>query len=88
MLIGFQNFIHNVAFNSRIINLAYVSHLLSESLMKEVIPKDSSDKFSLLDSIPIITCSGKRQGKVANQITNKSYCSTENLYYHGVICML
>ncbi len=66
MLIGFQNFIHNVAFNSRINNLAYVSHLLSESLMKEFIPKDSSDKFSLLDSMPIITCSGKRQAKVAN----------------------
>ena len=45
-----------VAFNSRINNLAYVLQMLSESLMKEVIPKDSSDKFSLLDSMPIITC--------------------------------
>jgi hypothetical protein len=73
-----------VAFNTRINNLAYVLQLLSESLMKEFIPENASDTVSLLDSMPIITCSGKRQGKVAKQITNKSYCSTKNLYYHGV----
>ena len=39
---------------------------------------------SLLDSMPIITSSGKRKGKVATELTDKGYCSTKNLYYHGV----
>ena len=73
-----------VAFNTRINNLAYVLQLLSESLMKEFIPENSSDNISLLDSMPIITCSGKREGRVAKHITDKSYCSTKNLWYYGV----
>lgn len=73
-----------VAFNTRINRLAPVFALLSESFIKEFSPKNISDKYSLLDSMPIITCSGKREGKVAREITNKSYCSTKNLYYFGV----
>ena len=34
--------------------------------------------------MPIITCSGKRSGKVANDLTDKGYCSTKSLYYFGV----
>lgn len=34
--------------------------------------------------MPIITCSGKRTPKVALEITDKSFCSTKNLYYHGL----
>jgi hypothetical protein len=37
-----------------------------------------------LDSIPIITCSGKRAGKVAREITDKGYCSTKSMYYYGL----
>jgi hypothetical protein len=37
-----------------------------------------------LDSLPIITCSGKRTGKVASEITDKGYCSTKSLYYFGL----
>lgn len=73
-----------VAFNTRINNLAHVFQMLSESFMQDFIPESTSNKFSLLDSMPIITCSGKRQGKVAKEITNKSYCSTKRLFYHGV----
>ncbi len=39
---------------------------------------------SLLDSMPIITCSGKRKGKVAREITDKEYCSTKCTYYYGL----
>ncbi len=39
---------------------------------------------SLLGSIPIITCSGKRKAKVATEITDKGYCSTKSLYYYGL----
>ena len=38
---------------------------------------------SLLDSMPIITCSGKRAGKIAPQLTDKGYCSTKKLHYYG-----
>ena len=34
--------------------------------------------------MPIITCSGKRNGKVAKELTDKGYCSTKSLYYYGV----
>jgi Transposase DDE domain len=36
------------------------------------------------DSYPIITCSGKRQAKVALDIVDKGYCASKNLWYHGV----
>ena len=39
---------------------------------------------SLLDSMPIITCSGKRSGKVAREITDKGFCSTKGIYYYGL----
>lgn len=37
-----------------------------------------------MDSMPIITCSGKRIGKVARELTDKGYCSTKGMYYYGL----
>lgn len=34
--------------------------------------------------MPIITCSGKRSGNVAKDITDKGYCSTKSMFYYGV----
>ena len=34
--------------------------------------------------MPIITCLGKRLGKVAREITDKGYCSTKGIYYYGL----
>ena len=50
--------------------------LLSRSIEEEAL--------ILGDSFPIITCSGKRSGKVAQGITNKGYCSSKDLHYYGV----
>ena len=36
---------------------------------------------ALIDSMPIITCSEKRSGKVAKEITDKGFCSTKGMYY-------
>ena len=47
-------------------------------------PTDCSENQSLLDSLPIITCSGKRLGKVAPEITAKGYCSTKSMFYYGL----
>lgn len=71
-------------FNTRLNRLSYVFQLLTELLMKDFMPQEYSENTSLIDSMPIITCSGKRQGKVAKGITDKSFCSTKNLYYYGV----
>jgi hypothetical protein len=47
-------------------------------------PEDCFHNQSLLDSMPIVTCSGKRSGNVAKEITNKGYCSTKSMFYNGV----
>lgn len=73
-----------VAFCTRLNRLADVFPILLNSMLNEFAPADISTNTSLLDSMPIITCSGKRQGKVARDITDKSFCSTKNLYYYGV----
>jgi len=73
-----------VAFTSRLNRLAVAFQLFSAYLIAEFVPKDASTRISVLDSMPIITCSGKREAKVANEIADKSYCATKNLYYYGV----
>jgi hypothetical protein len=72
------------AFNNRLNRLSEAfTHLISP-LLSEFIPKDCSWEVSVLDSMPIITCSGKRAGKVAPELTDKGYCSTKGMYYYGV----
>ena len=41
-------------------------------------------KVLLGDSFPVITCSHKRSGKVAKELTAKGYCATKKLHYYGV----
>lgn len=73
-----------VAFNNRVNRLGEAFSRLCSILLCDHKPVDCSLDFSLLDSMPIITCSGKRAGKVAREITNKGFCSTKNLYYYGL----
>lgn len=72
------------AFNYRINRLTNVMNTLTELLLTEFTPKESSTKFSVLDSMAIITCSGKQSGKVAPEIADKGYCSTKSMYYYGM----
>jgi len=58
--------------------------MLTEMLLADFQPKDCCLNQSLLDSMPIITCSGKRTGKVAKEITDKGYNSTKGFYYYGL----
>ena len=71
------------AFCSRLNRLASVFPVLVNCLLQDVDQKGIDVQISLLDSMPIITCSGKRAGKVAPQITDKGYCSTKRLHYYG-----
>ncbi len=45
---------------------------------------DDIGMFSVMDSMPIITCSGKRKGKVAPEITDKGFCSSKSMHYYGL----
>ncbi len=57
---------------------------LSELLVRDFQPSDCIIDQNLLDSMPIITCSGKRNGKDAREIIDKDYCSTKGMYYYGM----
>jgi Transposase DDE domain len=75
-------------FNARInaLNPALLALLpiLLQNIENQGIVKGISQDIVLVDSYPIILCSGKRQGKVATELSDKSFCSTKNLYYYGV----
>lgn len=72
------------AFNQRINRLSNVMNTFVGLILSEFAPKECSTKLSVLDSMPIITCSGKRSGKVAPEITDKGYSSTKSIYYYGL----
>lgn len=73
-----------VAFVKRLNRLGEAFKSLCTLLLCAKVPIECRKDFSLLDSMPIITCSGKRSPSVALEITDKGYCSTKNLYYHGL----
>lgn len=72
------------ALNNRLNRISRDMNTLVEGLLTEFRPEGCCLDHSLLDSMPIITCSGKRQGKVAKEITSKGYCSTKSMYYYGM----
>jgi hypothetical protein len=72
------------AFNNRINRLSEAFTQIVSPMLAEFMPKDCSTEVSILDSMPIITCSGKRVGKVAPELTDKGYCSTKGMYYYGI----
>lgn len=72
------------AFNKRLNRLYGAFNRLVSLLLENHAPEDCLFDQSLLDSMPIITCSGKRQGKVARELTDKGYCSTKSMYYYGM----
>ena len=80
----FPNLNSYQAFNHRLNSLSAVMRKLTQQLIYQFTPSDCSDKQSLLDSMPIILCSGKRKGKVATELNDKGYCSTKAMYYYGV----
>jgi len=72
------------AFNVRINRLSEAFRILSEILLSENCPPDCDLNTSVMDSLPIITCSGKRSPSVAKEITDKGYCSSKSMYYYGL----
>lgn len=74
-------------FNARLNNLSGSIPYLIDLVLIDLqgIENQSIDKnISLIDSMPIILCSGKRKGKVAPELSEKSFCATKGIYYFGV----
>lgn len=72
------------SFDNRLNKLNAAFSRLVEILLVKNQPEDCCLNESVLDSLPIIICSGKRSSKVAKEITDKSYCSTKGIFYHGL----
>lgn len=72
------------AFNNRLNRLAPVFPYLVQSILNDIGLDSVHQPISLLDSMPIITCSSKRDGKVARALTDKGYCATKRLHYYGI----
>jgi hypothetical protein len=72
------------AFIMRINRLSEAFRNIADILLSNYCPKDCDLNTSLMDSLPIITCSGKRYPSVAKEITDKGFCSTKSMYYFGL----
>jgi transposase len=73
------------AFNHRLNFLAPALQALAEALVCKM-PVQASVKSHLLDSMPIVVAKGTRsnQAKVAPELCDKSYCSSQKMWYYGV----
>jgi hypothetical protein len=72
------------AFNDRLNRLNVVFPDLI-ALLLENSPIEEDLKLVLIgDSCPIVTCSGKRSGKVAKNKTDKGRCASKGMWYYGV----
>lgn len=75
------------AYNSRLNRLAGVFPILAEYLQEKYQSLNTDNttfSYLLTDSMPIITCAGNRQAKVALDLCDKGYNSTKKMYYYGV----
>lgn len=71
------------AFNRRLNRLGVLFPLLVGIFLEDADKQGINFQVSLLDSLPIITCSSKRSGKVARELTDKGFCATKSLHYYG-----
>lgn len=71
------------AYNARLNRIAPVFPVLVEHLLAKY-EDGQCPQISLTDSMPIVTCSGKRSGKVAREVCDKGYNSTKKMHFFGV----
>jgi hypothetical protein len=74
-------------FNTRLNNLSdCLVALVTRQLdyLKSIDNQLVNAEISLVDALPIMLCSGKRQGVVAPEISDKTFCATKGIYYWGV----
>lgn len=67
----------------RLNRLADCLPLLVERLRGDCPSRSVREGVLLVDSMPIVTCSHKRAGKVAPNLTGKGLCPSKDLFYYG-----
>lgn len=72
------------AFVARMNRLAPLLPHLCAAIGELMAPEQQDTTLMLTDSMPIITCSAKREAKVATELVSKGYCASKSLYYYGV----
>jgi hypothetical protein len=74
------------AFATRLAGLSCALEAMASLLCSRIgVPCLYGEPVALLgDSMPIITCSHKRNAKVSREIVDKGYCASKSLYYFGV----
>ena len=50
--------------------------IMLQHIEEQDIVKNISQEISLVDAFPIMLCSGKRSGKIARELSDKSFCAT------------
>ncbi|MDR1454431.1 MAG: transposase, partial [Tannerella sp.] len=73
-----------LAFINRINRLNEAFKGMTKPVLTHCQPPDCDTGIMLTDSMPLITCSGKRKAKVAKEITGKGFCSAKGTYYYGL----
>lgn len=79
---NYANF--NVRLNQLQAIILGILPILLEFIEKQHIVKNIQEDILLIDAFPIMLCSGKRNGKVATEIADKTYCASKNAWYYGV----
>ena len=75
------------AYNRRLNDICSVYPKILEVLLEEYqldLDYEPENCFILTDSMPIVTCSAKRRGKVATELCNKGFNSTKDMHFYGV----
>lgn len=72
------------AFNARLNNLCDAFGELLIDFFNDASLSADGLKVLLGDSFPVMTCSHKRGGKVARELTDKGYCATKKVHFYGV----
>lgn len=72
------------AFNARLNRLWEAFPVLLVDFFNGASLCSDSVKVLLGDSFPVVTCSHKRGGKVARELTDKGFCATKKLHFYGV----
>ncbi len=73
------------AFNARLNRLECVLPLLLGILSEQSCPlQEMLGSDLLIDSVPIMLSKGKRKGKIAPQMADKTYSSSKGMYYYGL----
>jgi hypothetical protein len=79
---NYANF--NVRLNQLHSSILGILPILLQFIENECIIKNIQEDIMLIDAFPIMLCSGKRNGKIATQIADKTFCATKSVWYYGV----